>query len=121
VEAWLVAIGALLALAITGVVAVRRGRTIEAVRRAAAAAPAADLVTAISSMVAHTDQLEAARVRDARDREAFVESLSQGVLTVGTGFRIVAANGAAHAHRDLPRYRGRGGRPRSARERLGHR
>jgi two-component system phosphate regulon sensor histidine kinase PhoR len=48
-------------------------------------------------MVAHTDQLEAARVRDARDREAFVESLSQGVLTVGAGFRIVAANGAAHA------------------------
>jgi two-component system phosphate regulon sensor histidine kinase PhoR len=46
--------------------------------------------------VARNERLEAERRREAEERDAFVESLGQGVLTVGPGPTIVAANGAAH-------------------------
>jgi two-component system phosphate regulon sensor histidine kinase PhoR len=102
VEAWLVAIGALAALVVVGF-AVRRGRrTIAGVRRAARVSSSADPVMAVSALSDRIATLEAARERDAQDREAFVASLGQGVLTVGDGPRIIAANEAAHALLDLP-------------------
>jgi two-component system phosphate regulon sensor histidine kinase PhoR len=97
VEAWLVAIGAVVALGIAGVMALRARRTIAAVRTAAGISSVNDPVAGVSALVARIERLEAARARDAQDREAFVESLGHGVLTVADGSRIVAANGAAHA------------------------
>jgi two-component system phosphate regulon sensor histidine kinase PhoR len=102
VEAWLVAIGALAALVVVGFTA-RRGRwTIAGVRRAARVSSSADPVKAVSALSGRIETLEAARARDAQDREAFVASLGQGVLTVGDGARIIAANEAAHALLDVP-------------------
>ncbi|MEO8571571.1 MAG: ATP-binding protein [Chloroflexota bacterium] len=96
-EAWLVAIAALIAFAVAGVIGIRERRTVAAVRRAAGIASVRDPVRVVSTLIERIEHLEAAAAVDARDREAFSESLGQGVLTVGEGGRIVAANGAAHA------------------------
>lgn len=98
-EAWLVAIVSVIALVVVGVVAVRARRTVEAIRHAVTASGtpyARDLIASVSTLIAETERLEAERQRDARERDAFVESLGQGVLTVGPSSRIVAANSAAH-------------------------
>ena len=100
-EAWLVAIGAIAALVVVGAAALRGRRTIAAVRGAARASSTADPVAAVSALSKRVETLEAARTRDAQDREAFVASLGQGVLTVDDGSRIVAANEAAHALLDM--------------------
>jgi two-component system phosphate regulon sensor histidine kinase PhoR len=96
VEAWLVAIGALIALVIVSVIAFRGRRTIAAVRAAAGISPANDPAAAVSALTGRAERLEAARSGEAQDRDAFMESLSQGVLAVAEGSRIVAANAAAH-------------------------
>jgi two-component system, OmpR family, phosphate regulon sensor histidine kinase PhoR len=53
-------------------------------------------VIAVRDLAARAERLEAGRASDAQDRDAFVEALSQGVLTVGDGSLIVGANTAAH-------------------------
>jgi two-component system phosphate regulon sensor histidine kinase PhoR len=97
----LVAIGALLALAVAGALAIRERRTIAAIRDAARIAPTADPVAAVTGLTASVERLEDDHRRDARERDAFLESLGQGVLTVADGSRIVAANQAAHALLDI--------------------
>ncbi len=95
-EAWLVAFGALLALGAASLVAVRGCRTLTRVATAAGTAPGEDPVSVVRALRERADRLEAARSAEQGDRDAFVESLAQGVLTVDGGLRIVAANGAAH-------------------------
>jgi two-component system, OmpR family, phosphate regulon sensor histidine kinase PhoR len=97
VEAWLVAIGAVLALVATSVVAIRARRSLAAVRAATAAAPSTDPVAAVVTLRDRADRLATELADDRRERDAFVESMGQGVLTVDGGLRIVAANTAAHA------------------------
>ena len=96
----MVAIGALLALAVVGIIAFRGRRTIAAIRQAGGVAADADPVAAVAALVGRTQRQETARARDAQERDAFVGSLTQGVLTVGEGARIVGANAAAHAMLD---------------------
>ena len=96
-EAWLVAIGAVVALAIVAVVAIRARDTLSRVSSAAGVRPAADPVAAVTDLRDRTERAETAHVADARDRDLFLESLGQGVLSVGDGLRIVRANIAAHA------------------------
>ena len=64
--------------------------------------PDGDPVAAVRDLATRTKALEVGQARDAQDREAFVESLGQGVLTVGEGSRIVGANTAAHTLLDQP-------------------
>jgi two-component system phosphate regulon sensor histidine kinase PhoR len=99
VEAWLVAVVSVIVLVVVGVGALRSRRTLDAIREAAVAGGtswARDPVSAVSKLVANNERLEAERRREAEERDAFVESLGQGVLTVGPGPTIVAANSAAH-------------------------
>jgi len=97
VEAWLVAIGALVALGIASIVAVRGRRRIARVATAAGIDPADDPIAAVRALRERGDRLEAARTADRERNDALVESLAQGVLEVDAGLRIVAANGPAHA------------------------
>jgi len=96
VEAWLIAIGALVAFGAASLVAVRGRRTLARVATAAGVGPSADLLAAVRALRERADRLEAARAAELRERDEFVESLAHGVLTVDAEFRIVAANGAAH-------------------------
>jgi two-component system phosphate regulon sensor histidine kinase PhoR len=97
VEAWLVAIGAVVALVVLAVIASRDRQIVADIRRMAGISPSIDPVGAVAALTARAERLEAEGARDAREREAFIESLSHGVLSIGEGSRIVAANGAAHA------------------------
>ncbi|MEO8438468.1 MAG: histidine kinase dimerization/phospho-acceptor domain-containing protein, partial [Chloroflexota bacterium] len=94
-EAWLVAIAAVIALAVLGAVELRERRTIRAIRGAAAIPAAGDPVAAVRVLAARAERLDAARAREAHDRTEFVDGLSQGVLTLGGDGRIVGANTAA--------------------------
>jgi len=96
VEGWLIAIGALLAFGAAWRVAIRGRRALEQVADAAGATPSEDPVSAVSVLRGRADRLETQRAAEQRDRDAFVESLADGVLTVDEALRIVAANGAAH-------------------------
>ncbi len=95
VEAWLVAIVAVISLAVVGTVELRQRRTIRAIRRAAAVPAAGDPVAAVRVLAARVVRLDTARAREAHDRAEFVEALSQGVLTLGGDGRIVGTNTAA--------------------------
>ena len=64
--------------------------------------PDGDPVAAVRDLATRAEALEVGRARDAQDRDAFVESLGQGVLTVDEGSRIVGANAAAHTLLDQP-------------------
>ena len=101
-EAWLAAIGALIALVIVAAIAARDRRAMRAIRRAVDVGPDGDPVAAVRDLATRTKTLEVAHTRDAQDRDAFVESLGQGVLTVGEGSRILGANTAAHTLLDQP-------------------
>ena len=101
-EAWFAAIGALIALVIVAAIAARDRRAMRAVRRAVEVEPDGDPVAAVRDLATRTKALELSQGRDAQDRDAFVESLGQGVLTVGEGSRIVGANTAAHTLLDQP-------------------
>jgi two-component system phosphate regulon sensor histidine kinase PhoR len=96
VEAWLAAIAAVIALVVLAVVAARDRRAIDAIRKTVGARSDGDPVAAVRELAARAERLEAGRARDAQDRDAFVDALSQGVLTIGDGSRIVGANTAAH-------------------------
>jgi two-component system phosphate regulon sensor histidine kinase PhoR len=96
VEAWLVAIGAVLGLAVVAIVALRQRRTLRRIERIVGARPGRDPVAAVTALRERVAQAEAANVAETQDRTLFVESLRHGVLTVDAGLRIVAANGPAH-------------------------
>jgi two-component system phosphate regulon sensor histidine kinase PhoR len=97
VEAWLAAIAAVIALIVVAVVASRDRRAIDTIRRTVGVRADGDPVAAVRDLTSRTERLEAGRARDALDRNAFVDALSQGVLTIDDGSRIVGANSAAHA------------------------
>jgi two-component system, OmpR family, phosphate regulon sensor histidine kinase PhoR len=97
VEAWLVAIGALIAFGVALVAAVRARRTIERIERASGASPGSDPVSAVAALRSRAEELETARRAQEVERALFVESLTLGVITVGEDLRITGANSAAHA------------------------
>jgi two-component system phosphate regulon sensor histidine kinase PhoR len=96
VEAWLVAIGAVVALGITSAAAIRARRRIARIADAAGIDPTDDPVAAVRALRERVDRLDAARSVERERHDALVESLAQGVLDVDGDFVIVAANGAAH-------------------------
>ena len=97
VEAWLAAIVAVIALVVVAALAARDRRAIGAIRRTVGVRSDGDPVAAVRDLASRAEQLEAGRARDAQDRDAFVDALSQGVLTIDGASRIVGANSAAHA------------------------
>ena len=96
VEAWLVAIGVVLALGVAGTIAFRERRTLGRIERVVGAAPGSDPIRAVTAMRERAARAEAASAVAEQERALFVESLDQGVLTVDDGLRIVGANSAAH-------------------------
>jgi two-component system, OmpR family, phosphate regulon sensor histidine kinase PhoR len=100
VEPWLVATGALIAVLITAISVLRGRRVAARIRAATGVAAGADPVLAVASMRDRADRLSGELVADRHDHELFLESLVQGVLTIDSGLRIVAANAAAHGFLD---------------------
>jgi two-component system, OmpR family, phosphate regulon sensor histidine kinase PhoR len=96
VEAWLVAMGAVVAFLVALAIAARGRVTIARIERAAGVPPAGDPVVTVSALRERAERLEADERAQAADRDRFVESLAQGVMTVDDGFEITAANAAAH-------------------------
>ena len=96
-EAWLVAIGAVLGLGVVGFVALRERRALDRIARVVGARPGADPVSSVTALREQATQAETAKVAIAQDRVRFLESLELGVLTVDDRLRIAEANGAAHA------------------------
>jgi two-component system, OmpR family, phosphate regulon sensor histidine kinase PhoR len=96
VEAWLIAIGALVALGISSIVAVRARRRIDRVAAAAGASASDDPIAVVRALRERADRLEALGAAEHEHNDALVESLAQGVLEVDPGLRIASANGAAH-------------------------
>jgi two-component system phosphate regulon sensor histidine kinase PhoR len=100
VEAWLVAVGAIVALVVVAFVAVRARRTLSQVELAAGGGATSDPVAAVATLRDRAEEAERAATAlagEAADQDAFLESLGQGVLWVHDGLRIVRANAAAHA------------------------
>jgi two-component system phosphate regulon sensor histidine kinase PhoR len=82
-EPWLVAIGSLLALLVISIAALRGRRTAAQVR-------------AINALRTRNAGLEVELAADRHDHDLLTESLTQGVVSVDGGLRIVRANSAAH-------------------------
>jgi two-component system phosphate regulon sensor histidine kinase PhoR len=82
-EPWLVAIGSLLALLVISSAALR-GR------------PTAAQVRVVAALRTRNAGLEDELAADRHDHDLLTESLTQGVISVDGGLRIVAANSAAH-------------------------
>ncbi len=99
-EAWLIAVVAVVVLGAVSMAAVRARRSLVRVRTLAGASDAMDPVSAVTSLHDRAERSEATLAAERRDADLFVESLGQGVLTVDDGFRIVAANSAAHGFLD---------------------
>ena len=95
-EAWLVAIVALLIAGAAVVLGIGSRRTLERIATVASDPPG-DPVTAVRTLRERTDRLEAEGDAWRIDRDAFVDSLTQAVLEVDGSLRITAANPAAHA------------------------
>jgi two-component system phosphate regulon sensor histidine kinase PhoR len=96
-EAWLVAIGLIVALLLTSGLALRGRRVATRVRAAAGAAPGADPVVAVTAVRSQNNRLEDELAADRHDHDLLIEALAQGVVSVDRGLRIVGANSAAHA------------------------
>ena len=99
-EPWLVAIGALVALAIASIAARRSRQAVSRIRRAIGVSAVADPVPAITSLRDRADRLADDLAADRHDHDFLVESLTQGVVTIDRDLRIVAANAAAHGFLD---------------------
>jgi two-component system phosphate regulon sensor histidine kinase PhoR len=101
-EPWLVTTGALIALLVTAISALRGRRSAARIRALTGVAMGADTVLAVASLRDRADRLAGELVADRHDHELFFESLALGVLTIDPGLRIVAANAAAHGFLDRP-------------------
>jgi two-component system phosphate regulon sensor histidine kinase PhoR len=99
-EPWLVAIGALVALAVASIAAWRGRQTLARVRAAAGASATADPVDAVATLRNQADRVAAELAADGHDHGLLLESLTQGVITIDSDLRIVAANAAAHGFLD---------------------
>ena len=96
-EPWLLAVGALVALAIMLVVAVRARRLEARIRAIAGVSSAVDPIDAVAAMQTRNTRLEEELASDRRDHELLVEALAQGVVAVDSALHVVGANAAAHA------------------------
>jgi two-component system, OmpR family, phosphate regulon sensor histidine kinase PhoR len=99
-EPWLVAIGALAALAVSWLALVRNRRTVSKIRSVAGVSRAADPLLAVSTLRSQANRMAGELAADRRDHELLLESLPQGVITIDRELRIVAANAAAHGFLD---------------------
>ena len=95
-EGWLVAIGALVVLGVVGSLAIGARRTLGRIERVAGTAPGADPVSAVTALRDRAALVDATSAVAELDHVEFIESLTQGVLTVDDRLRIVAANVTAH-------------------------
>jgi two-component system phosphate regulon sensor histidine kinase PhoR len=101
-EPWLVATGALIALVVVSVAALR-GRWMAArIRALSGIGAAADPVLAVATLRDQADRVAGELAADRRDNDLLLESLAQGVITIDREMRIVAANAAAHGFLDRP-------------------
>ncbi|MGZ8438338.1 MAG: sensor histidine kinase [Candidatus Limnocylindrales bacterium] len=99
-EPWLVAIGALVALVIASIAATRSRRTVAGIRRVTGVAPAADPVLAVTTLRDQADRVAEELAADRHDHDLLLEWLPQGVITIDSDLRIIAANAAAHGFLD---------------------
>ncbi|MGZ8515270.1 MAG: sensor histidine kinase [Candidatus Limnocylindrales bacterium] len=99
-EPWLVAIGALVALVIASIAATRSRRTVAGIRRVTGVAPAADPVLAVTTLRDQADRVAEELAADHHDHDLLLEWLPQGVITIDSDLRIIAANAAAHGFLD---------------------
>jgi len=99
-EPWLVTIGALAALAAALLAVVRDRRAIARIRTAAGVSRATDPLQAVMTIRDQADRVAGEMAADEQDHDQFLESLTQGVITIDRDLRIVAANSAAHAFLD---------------------
>jgi two-component system phosphate regulon sensor histidine kinase PhoR len=99
-EPWLVALGALVALAVVSVVARRGHGTLARIRRVVGASATVDPVLAVRTLRDQADRAAEELAADRHDHDLLLESLSQGVITIDHDLRIVAANAAAHGFLD---------------------
>jgi two-component system phosphate regulon sensor histidine kinase PhoR len=100
VEPWLVAIGTVVALAVAVVYAVRTRAALARLIDAAGVRPSDDPIAAVADLRRHAERAERAEITRAaedQERDLFLDSLGQGVLSIGDGLRILRANDAAHA------------------------
>jgi two-component system phosphate regulon sensor histidine kinase PhoR len=95
-EPWLVAIGALAALLVASIAAIRWRRVVSGVRAAAGAGAGSNPLTAVAGLRTHNVRLEEELAADRRDHELLIDSIAQGVMSVDQGLRIIGANSAAH-------------------------
>ena len=93
-EAWLVAIVVLLIAGAAAALAIGSRRALTRISTDAPD-PVGDPVAAVRALRERADRLEAAQATDRMTHDAFIESLTQGVLEVDPDLRIVAANQAA--------------------------
>jgi two-component system phosphate regulon sensor histidine kinase PhoR len=96
VEAWLVAVLLLIGLLVVAGLAVRGRRTAARVRAMAGAAPGADPVGAVATILRQNNRLADELAADRRDHDLLIDSLAQGVVSVDRELHIVGANSAAH-------------------------
>jgi two-component system phosphate regulon sensor histidine kinase PhoR len=102
VDAWLVVLGAGLAVALVLVLARRERRLAARVRAVAGVAPGTNPVFAVGGLRDQNAALEAELAADRHDHDQFIDSLAQGVVSVDRRVRIVAANTAAHTFLGRP-------------------
>jgi two-component system phosphate regulon sensor histidine kinase PhoR len=102
VEPWLVAIGALVALAVVVTSLIRTRRLVSRIRTVAGVSPRADAVDAVSALRSQNQSLETELAADRHDHDLLIEALAQGVVSVDQRLRIVGANSAAHAFLGRP-------------------
>ena len=93
---WVLLVVGLLALAFGALLAARARIVQRDVAAAIGASGADDTVAAARATRERADRLAADTAAAEADRDAFLDSLQIGVLGVEPGFRIVAANPAAH-------------------------
>jgi two-component system phosphate regulon sensor histidine kinase PhoR len=94
---WLIVLAGFLAIAGGAFLATRARRTRREVAEAVGARITDDSAAVARSLRERADALSADLAAAEADRDAFVDSLTLGVLGVDARFRIVAANPAAHA------------------------
>ena len=96
-EAWLVAIGAVVVLAVVSLVARRQRDALARIGTVTGMRPGGDPVAAAGALRDRAVRADADRLAALHERDLFLDSLSQGVLVVDDRSRITQANAAAHA------------------------
>jgi two-component system, OmpR family, phosphate regulon sensor histidine kinase PhoR len=96
VDAWPVALAAIIAVAVAVVIIIRDRRAVSRARDALGIGPDRGLEAGAAALRDRANEAEARVGSMVEDRTTFVETLAQGVLVVDPELRIERANGAAH-------------------------